>query len=121
VKKLLIHTEYLCILNLLSLPFLVMFYNRGTMMLWAMFIFLDAAELLLRLDEKKVLAALKDDQLKTETLRIKIYLIANVVFYIGIPFAASWKLLLLILLNDIISSGLSLLFQKYIFQDESLE
>lgn len=117
MKKLLIHTEYICILNLIALPFLIMLYQRESLMIWAMLIFLDAAALLLKIDEKEILYALQEEQLKTETQRIKIYLLAIAAFYLCIPFAASWKLLLYIVLNDLLMSGLSFLFHRYIYDD----
>ncbi len=118
MKKLLIHTEYICILNLIAIPFLIMLYQRGSMMVWALLIFLDAAALLLKIDEKEILYALREEQLKSETQRIKIYLVAITALYICIPFAASWKLLVYVVLNDLLMSGLSFLFHRYIYEAE---
>lgn len=114
MKKLLIHTEYLCILNILALPFVIMFYERGTMMLWALLIFLDVAELMLQIDESKLVTALTDADLKQETQRIKIYMVGIVLVYLYILFARSWVLLVILLINDAISSLISWLYYKYI-------
>ena len=92
MRKLLIHTEYICILNLIALPFLVMLYERESMIIWALLVFLDAAALLLKIDEKEILYAMREEQLNTETQRIKIYLAAIAAFYLCIPFITSWKL-----------------------------
>lgn len=119
MKKLLIHTEYICILNLIALPFLIMLYQRESMMVWAMLIFLDAAALLLKIDEKEILYALREEQLKIETQRIKIYLSAIAAFYLCIPFLTSWKLLLYVILNDILMSILTFLFHRYIYGEEN--
>ena len=113
-----IHTEYICILNLIALPFLVMLYERESMIIWALLVFLDAAALLLKIDEKEILYAMREEQLKTETQRIKIYLAAIAAFYLCIPFITSWKLLLYVVINDFIMSALSLLFHRYIYDDE---
>lgn len=118
MRKLLIHTEYICILNLIALPFLIMLYQRESMMIWALLIFLDAAALLLKIDEKEILYALREEQLKVETQRIKIYLAAIAAFYLFIPFISTWKLLLYIVVNDLIMSALSFLFNRYIYDDE---
>lgn len=121
MRKLLIHTEYICILNLIALPFLIMLYQRDSMMIWALLIFLDAAALLLKIDEKEIVYALREEQLKTETQRIKIYLLAIAAFYCCIPFAASWLLLLYVVLNDLLMSGLSFLFHRYIYDDNVID
>lgn len=118
MRKLLIHTEYICILNLIALPFLVMLYERESMIIWALLVFLDAAALLLKIDEKEILYAMREEQLKTETQRIKIYLAAIAAFYLCIPFITSWKLLLYVVINDFIMSALSFLFHRYIYDNE---
>ncbi len=121
MRKLLIHTEYICILNLIALPFLVMLYERESMIIWALLIFLDAAALLLKIDEKEILYAIREEQLNTETQRIKIYLVAIAAFYLCIPFITSWKLLLYVIINDFIMSALSFLFHRYIYDDNELD
>ncbi len=121
MRKLLIHTEYICILNLIALPFLVMLYERESMIIWALLIFLDAAALLLKIDEKEILYAIREEQLNTETQRIKIYLVAIAAFYLCIPFITSWKLLLYVVINDFIMSTLSFLFHRYIYDDNELD
>ena len=121
MRKLLIHTEYICILNLLALPFLVMLYERESMIIWALLVFLDAAALLLKIDEKEILYAIREEQLNTETQRIKIYLVAIAAFYLCIPFITSWKLLLYVVINDFIMSALSFLFHRYIYDDNELD
>jgi len=121
MRKLLIHTEYICILNLIALPFLVMLYERESMIIWALLIFLDAAALLLKIDEKEILYAIREEQLNTETQRIKIYLAAIAAFYLCIPFITSWKLLLYVVINDFIMSALSFLFHRYIYDDNELD
>ncbi|MCI8851093.1 MAG: hypothetical protein HFE82_06085 [Erysipelotrichaceae bacterium] len=121
MRKLLIHTEYICILNLIALPFLVMLYERESMIIWALLIFLDAAALLLKIDEKEILYAIREEQLNTETQRIKIYLVAIAAFYLCIPFITSWKLLLYVVINDFIMSALSFLFHRYIYDDNELD
>ncbi len=121
MRKLLIHTEYICILNLIALPFLVMLYERESMIIWALLVFLDAAALLLKIDEKEILYAMREEQLNTETQRIKIYLAAIAAFYLCIPFITSWKLLLYVVINDFIMSALSFLFHRYIYDDNELD
>ena len=121
MRKLLIHTEYICILNLIALPFLVMLYERESMIIWALLVFLDAAALLLKIDEKEILYAMREEQLNTETQRIKIYLVAIAAFYLCIPFITSWKLLLYVVINDFIMSALSFLFHRYIYDDNELD
>ncbi len=121
MRKLLIHTEYICILNLIALPFLVMLYERESMIIWALLVFLDAAALLLKIDEKEILYAIREEQLNTETQRIKIYLVAIAAFYLCIPFITSWKLLLYVVINDFIMSALSFLFHRYIYDDNELD
>ncbi len=121
MRKLLIHTEYICILNLIALPFLVMLYERESMIIWALLVFLDAAALLLKIDEKEILYAIREEQLNTETQRIKIYLAAIAAFYLCIPFITSWKLLLYVVINDFIMSALSFLFHRYIYDDNELD
>ena len=121
MRKLLIHTEYICILNLRALPFLVMLYERESMIIWALLVFLDAAALLLKIDEKEILYAIREEQLNTETQRIKIYLVAIAAFYLCIPFITSWKLLLYVVINDFIMSALSFLFHRYIYDDNELD
>ena len=121
MKKLLIHIEYICILNLIALPFLIMLYQKQSMIIWAMLIFLDAAALLLKIDEKEIFYALREDQLKAETQRIKIYLSAIGAFYLCIPFVSSWMLLLYIVLNDLLMSGLSMLFHRYIYDENEFD
>ena len=121
MRKLLIHTEYICILNLIALPFLVMLYERESMIIWALLVFLDAAALLLKIDEKEILYAIREEQLNTETQRIKIYLVAIAAFYLCIPFITSWKLLLYVVVNDFIMSALSFLFHRYIYDDNELD
>ena len=121
MRKLLIHTEYICILNLIALPFLVMLYERESMIIWALLVFLDAAALSLKIDEKEILYAIREEQLNTETQRIKIYLVAIAAFYLCIPFITSWKLLLYVVINDFIMSALSFLFHRYIYDDNELD
>ena len=121
MRKLLIHTEYICILNLIALPFLVMLYERESMIIWALLVFLDAAALLLKIDEKEILYAIREEQLNTETQRIKIYLVAIAAFYLCIPFITSWKLLLYVVINDFIMRALSFLFHRYIYDDNELD
>ena len=121
MRKLLIHTEYICILNLIAVPFLVMLYERESMIIWALLVFLDAAALLLKIDEKEILYAIREEQLNTETQRIKIYLVAIAAFYLCIPFITSWKLLLYVVINDFIMSALSFLFHRYIYDDNELD
>ena len=121
MRKLLIHTEYICILNLIALPFLVMLYERESMIIWALLVFLDAGALLLKIDEKEILYAIREEQLNTETQRIKIYLVAIAAFYLCIPFITSWKLLLYVVINDFIMSALSFLFHRYIYDDNELD
>ena len=121
MRKLLIHTEYICILNLIALPFLVMLYERESMIIWALLVFLDAAALLLKIDEKEILYAIREEQLNTETQRIKIYLVAIAAFYLCIPFITSWKLLLYVVINDFIMSALSFLFHRYIYDNNELD
>ena len=121
MRKLLIHTEYICILNLIALPFLVMLYERESMIIWALLVFLDAAALLLKIDEKEILYAIREEQLNTETQRIKIYLVAIAAFYLCIPFITSSKLLLYVVIDDFIMSALSFLFHRYIYDDNELD
>lgn len=116
MKRLLIHTEYICILNLVALPFIVMLDHRGSLMMWAILIFLDAVPLLLKWDLEEALYALRDEQLKTETQRIKIYLCAISAFYISIPFVADWKLLAILIVNDMVMLLLMRLFQRYVYE-----
>ncbi len=118
MKKQLIHSEYLCILHLIALPFLVMLYHRGSMMVWALLIFLDAAKLMLKVEEQSVYLLLKDPQLKLETARIKIYLVAILLFYACMPFVTSIRLLVIVLGNDVLSAVLSYVFSRYIYHDE---
>lgn len=121
MKKLLIHTEYLCILNILALPFIIMFYERGTMMLWALLIFLDAAELMLQINETKLYLALTNPDLKQETQRIKIYLVGIALIYLYIVFTQSWMLLVIVLVNDGVSSLISWLYYRWINPEASEE
>lgn len=114
MKKVLIHGEYMCILNLIALPFLVMFFNRGNMMFWVLLLFLDIAEYLLLLDENELIGYIMDKQLHHETLRIKIYMVGIVVFYVGLAFLQPIVLLLILLANDILSSALNVVIHKYI-------
>ena len=119
MKRLLIHTEYICILNLIALPFIVMLNNRGSLMMWALLVFLDAVPLLLKVDLEEILYALRDEELRVETTRIKIYLCAILAFYISIPFVADWKLLtVLIINNDLGTMLLVWLFQRYVYEEE---
>lgn len=118
MKKQLIHTEYMCILNLIALPFLVMLYHRGSMMMWALLIFLDAAKLMLKVAEAHVYVLLRDPQLKMETARIKIYLAAILLFYLCLPFVSDFRLLAIVLANDMLSALLSFVFTRYIYHDE---
>lgn len=114
MKKVLIHGEYMCILNLIALPFLVMFFNRGNMMFWVLLLFLDIAEYLLLLDENELISYVMDKQLHHETLRIKIYMVGIVIFYLAIAFLQSFALLLILLANDIISSAINVLLHKHV-------
>lgn len=118
MRKQLIHIEYLCILNLIALPFFIMLVHRGSMMIWPLFIFLDGAKLLLRVEERSAFALLRDPQLKAETIRIKIYLAAILAFYLCMPFVSELWLLVVMLLNNVLSVGLSYCFQRYIYHDE---
>lgn len=121
MKKLLVHTEYLCILNLIGLVPLMLFYDNGQMMFWALLVFLDVAELLLRIDETKVVDALFQPQFKTQTQRIKVYLLGLLILYVYILITRSWVLLLILLINDALSSLLSWVFQTYVFKDEHID
>lgn len=121
MKKMLIHTEYFCVLNLVALPFLIMFYEKGTLMFWALLIFLDGAELMLRIDEGAVAQALLEPQWKQQTQRIKIYLIGAILFYLLILFTKPFQLLIILLLNEVISSILSWALHHYILKDETPE
>lgn len=121
MKRLLIHTEYICIVNLIALPFIVMLDHRGSLMLWALLVFLDAVPLLLRWDGAEAWYALGDEQLKTETQRIKIYLCAILAFYISIPFVADVKLLAILIVNDVIMAGLVWLFSRYVYESQTGE
>ena len=116
--RLLIHTEYICILNLIALPFIVMLNNRGSLMMWALLVFLDAVPLLLKVDLEEILYALRDEELRVETTRIKIYLCAILAFYISIPFVADWKLLTVLIINDMVTMLLVWLFQRYVYEEE---
>lgn len=116
MKKVLIHGEYMCILNLIALPFLVMFFNRGNSMFWVLLLFLDIAEYLLLLDENELITYIMDKQLHKETLRIKIYMVGIVVFYAAIAFMQPIALLLILLANDAISSALNILLHKHVFK-----
>lgn len=118
MKKVLIHGEYMCILNLIALPFLVMFFNRGNMMFWVLLLFLDIAEYLLLLDEKELFSYVKDKQLHHETLRIKIYMIGIVIFYIGIACLQSLGLLFILIANDALSSAANFLLHKHVFHKD---
>ncbi len=118
MKRLLIHTEYICILNLIALPFIVMLNNRGSLMMWALLVFLDAVPLLLKVDLEEILYALRDEELRVETTRIKIYLCAILAFYISIPFVADWKLLTVLIINDMVTMLLVWLFQRYVYEEE---
>lgn len=118
MKKLLIHTEYFCILNLVALPFLIMFYEKGTMMFWALLIFLDAAELMLGINENLVAEAILEPQWKNQTQRIKIYLVGTILFYLLILFTKPFALFLILLANELLSSILSWAFQTYIIKDQ---
>lgn len=117
MKKMLIHGEYMCILNLIALPFVITFYQRGSLIFWALLIFLDLAELMLLVDENRFIHYVMDKNLKQETQRIKIYMVAIVVFYVYIGIFQSWILLLMLLINDILSSGLCYLAHTYLFKD----
>ncbi len=118
MKRQLIHTEFMCILNLVALPFLVMLYNRGSMIVWALLIFLDGAKLMLKVAERNVYALLRDPQLKVETLRIKIYLAAILAFYVCMPFVTDIWLLAIVIGNDLVSAILSECFVRYVYHDE---
>ena len=118
MKRLLIHTEYICILNLIALPVIVMLNNRGSLMMWALLVFLDAVPLLLKVDLEEILYALRDEELRVETTRIKIYLCAILAFYISIPFVADWKLLTVLIINDMVTMLLVWLFQRYVYEEE---
>ena len=118
MKRLLIHTEYICILNLIALPFIVMLNNRGSLMMWALLVFLDAVPLLLKVDLEEIFYALRDEELRVETTRIKIYLCAILAFYISIPFVADWKLLTVLIINDMVTMLLVWLFQRYVYEEE---
>lgn len=121
MKRLLIHTEYICIVNLVALPFIVMLDHRGSLMMWALLVFLDTVPLLLKIDVGEVSYALRDEELKAETTRIKIYLCAIIAFYISMPFVAGWKLLFILIGNDAITFLLIWLFHRYIYEDEGDE
>lgn len=121
MKKVLIHGEYMCILNLIALPFLVMFFNRGNMMFWVLLLFLDIAEYLLLLDENELIGYVMDKQLHQETLRIKIYMVGIVAFYVGIAFLQPIALLLILLANDFVSSALNRIIHKHILPKHKAE
>ncbi len=121
MKHLLIHAEYICIINLIALPFIVMLDHRDSMMLWALLVFLDTVPLLLKIDVGEVGYALRDDELRAETTRIKIYLCAILAFYISTPFVASWKLLFILLGNDVVTFILIWLFHRFVYEDEDYD
>ena len=118
MKRLLIHTEYICILNLIALPFIVMLNNRGSLMMWALLVFLDAVPLLLKVDLEEILYALRDEELRVGGAGGKIYLCAILAFYISIPFVADWKLLTVLIINDMVTMLLVWLFQRYVYEEE---
>lgn len=117
MKKILIHGEYMCILNLIALPFLVMFYNQGNMVFWILLLFLDIAEIMLLIDEKKFLSYVLSKEHHHETQRIKLYLLAMVLIYIYIAFAQSFILVLILLINDGLSSALTAVIHKHVIKD----
>ena len=95
-----------------------MLNNRGSLMMWALLVFLDAVPLLLKVDLEEILYALRDEELRVETTRIKIYLCAIWAFYISIPFVADWKLLTVLIINDMVTMLLVWLFQRYVYEEE---
>lgn len=117
MKKILIHGEYMCILNLIALPFLVMFYNQGNMVFWILLLFLDISEIMLVIDEKKFISYVLDKEHHKETQRIKLYLLSIVLIYVYIAFAQSFLLVLILLINDGLSSAVTAVVHKYMIKD----
>lgn len=118
MRKNLIHSEYICILHLVALPFLLMMHQRGSLMIYACMIFLDAAVLLLQVDEESLVYALLDPQLKLETQRIKIYLFGILIFYGYLVIVGEYLLLMLLLINDAVCALLSILASRILWKDE---
>ncbi|MCI9291984.1 MAG: hypothetical protein HFF01_06120 [Erysipelotrichaceae bacterium] len=118
IKKNLIHSEYICILHIIALPFLLMMHQRGSMMIYACLIFLDAAVLLLQVDEEALIYSLMDTQLKTETQRIKIYLLGILIFYGYLMITGAYILLIILLINDAVCALLSILASRLLWKDE---
>lgn len=111
MKKILVHGEYMCILNLIALPFILVFWQKENPIFWALIIFLDLAEIML-MDEKIFFKLLLDPKWKADTKRIKIYMLAVVIGYV-IAGLSSWILLLILILNDSLSSLINMEIKKH--------
>lgn len=105
----------MCILNLVALPCLTMFYTHNHIVFWVLLVFLDIANFIL-LDQKAMIQCLLGEdsrkQHHKEFVRLLIYVFAYVACLIYIAFTQPILLVLIILGNDILESGLNVFIHK---------
>ncbi|MEG0823322.1 MAG: hypothetical protein RSG07_02330, partial [Erysipelotrichaceae bacterium] len=103
--------EYYLILYLLSLPFLLYFYNNLPLFFWILLIFVDIAGFML-LDVYAIIPNLTNKEFIKSCHRLILYLVTIVIAYVFLA-TQSFSLLLIVLANEAITEIIAKLVHDY--------
>lgn len=102
MKQVLIRSEFMAIIYLLSLPVYLYSYSQGNIFFWILLVYIDLMQWYL-LDVPHILLAMKDPLYKSLFSRLRIYVMAGSAFLVIIAFK-NIELAMILVINDMMVS-----------------